>query len=129
MSGLVILPGQVLRLGFPFSEPPKEKYCLCICPASRLFFVINSKQYRFAPADSQIVLFQAELSCLRHDSYLDVSKVYEFEQRLIDHGAKAGVYSLGRSALERVLFRVRSQRFLPARQQELVLARFAAALE
>lgn len=116
-----MLPGQVIRIRFPYSSPPKYKYCLAICLTEKLFFIISSARYSMAPADSQVKLFKQELDCLSYDSWLDVSKAYTFEARDIATAEADGVYSLAKSGLERIKFAVSSQPYLPEKQKKLVL--------
>jgi hypothetical protein len=74
VPGILIRPGDVVRLKFPDSAPPgRNKFCLCVCVEHGLFFTINSNQYRGAPPSSQIKIKASQMSFLQHDSYLDVS--------------------------------------------------------
>ncbi len=65
-----LAPGDVLKIYFDYSNPPKTKICLCICIERGVFLTINSKPYSAAPADSQIKIFKEELSILKYDSYI-----------------------------------------------------------
>lgn len=121
MSGPVIQPGDVVRILFPYSDPPKRKICLCVCIEAGLFLVISSDPYRRAPADSQITVFKQELACLEYDSVLDASKAYRFEMATIQEATKGGVFRLADSALERIKFRVQGQGYLPREHKRLVL--------
>lgn len=122
MPGPVVQPGEVIRLRFPHSNPPKIKICLCICIEQGLFLVISSAPYRAAPADSQITIFQSELECLQHDSWLDTSKAYELDTHTVELGAAAGVFRLADSARARIKHHVTGQPYLTAEQKALVLA-------
>ncbi len=129
MPGHVNLrPGDVIRLKFPFSSPPKTKISLCVCLERGLFFIVSSKPYRAAPADSQLMLYAGELPCLDHDSCLDVSKGYELDQQTIEKGAAQGVFRLAASALARIRHAIDGQRYLPEWQRRLALDNFAAEL-
>lgn len=101
-----MLPGQVARLSFPFSNPPKPKYCLCAAPG--LFLVIGSEPYRFAPADSQLRVFKEELAPLSHDSWIDVSKAYR-----LDPPEGLPTWPLAPSALGRIRHALTTQPYIP----------------
>lgn len=122
MSCPVISPGDVVIAQFPHSAPPKPKFSLCICLTEGLFFIISTKPYSFAPADSQVKIFETELKCLRYDSYIDVSKAYQLDQQLIHSAAKNGVFPLDTTARNRIKFSVENQSYLPEKQKKLVLA-------
>ena len=122
MSGNLMSPGDVIRIRFPYSDPPKQKISLCICLDHGLFFIISTKKYQWAPADSQITIFKEELGCLDYDSYLDVSKAYEIDSAIISKGVAGGVFRLADSALNRIVFAISSQGYLPENQKRLALA-------
>lgn len=117
MPCLVIKSGQAAFLRFQFSDPPKIKICLCICIEQGLFFIISSKPYRWAPPDSQLTIFKEELGCLDHDSYLDISKAYEFDPHVISKGVEKGVYTLAPTALSRIKNALSLQNYLPEEQR------------
>jgi len=118
--------GEVIRLRFPFSDPPKIKISLCFCIEQGLFFIVSSRPYSFAPQDSQLTIFKEELSCLQHDSFLDVSKAYEFEAHVVTRGAENGVYPLAQSALVRIRNALQNQNYLPEHQKRKALQNLCA---
>lgn len=118
----MIKPGEVTILRFPYSNPPKPKICLCICIDQGLFFIISTAPYKWAPPDSQLKIFKEELSCLDYDSYLDVSKAYEFDPHTIEKGVTGGVYSLAPSALTRIKNALNGQSYLPEVQRSKALS-------
>lgn len=109
-----MLSGEVALLTFSHSTPPKLKYCLCGAP--RLFFVISSKPYTFAPADSQLKVFKEELGPLAYDSYLDVSKAYD-----IPVPDMVQTWPLSTSAIKRIRNAIASQSYLPEVQRTEIL--------
>jgi len=113
-----LVPGEVALIRFPYSNPPKQKICLCICINDKLYFVISSKAYAWAPADSQIKIFKEELECLEYDSWLDVSKTYY----LTLPAGKIEKWVLAKSAITRIKKAVEGQNYLPDRQKKLVLS-------
>lgn len=117
----LISAGDVVVARFPYSNPPKNKFCICICPNELLFLVINSKFYRFAGADSQIRIFKEELNLLEYDSYIDTSKAYCLDVCIVQKGLENGVSSLSVKTRERIKFHVKSQGYLPEYQKKLVL--------
>lgn len=118
-------PGQVIKIQFPYSDPPKLKYCLGICLRENLFFVISSNAYRWAPPDSQITIYKNELACLNYDSFLDVSKTYAFSAEEIAQAEKKGIFDLSPDAIKRIRSRVAGQSYLPKEQKDKVLENFS----
>ena len=117
----LISSGDVIVARFPYSNPPKNKFCICICPNELLFLVINSKFYRFAGADSQIRIFRDELSLLEYDSYIDTSKAYCLDACGVQKGVENGVYPLSSDTRSKIKFHVETQGYLPEHQKKLVL--------
>ncbi len=116
-------PGEAIWMRFPYSEPPKNKLCLCVCVEDNIFLLVNSKAFRAAPADSQIALFTEDLSCLVHKSFLDVSKSYDdFPIKEIERGINRGVYSLVISARNRIKHAVGGQPYLAERVKKKILS-------
>lgn len=112
-----LAPGEVALISFPFSNPPKDKFCLCICIESGLYFIISSKAHKWAPGDSQVKIFKEELGCLSYDSWLDVSKAY----RLPLPNGNFDKWELARSAISRIKLAVEGQSYLPENQKQQVL--------
>lgn len=121
MSG-GLTPGDALWLRFPYSTPPKNKICLCICVEDGIFLVVNSKPYKAAPADSQITLYPEDVAILEHKSYLDVSKYYSgFPPEEIARGISRGVQPLSNAARAKIKHIVSSQPYLIERVKRKVL--------
>jgi hypothetical protein len=115
-------PGDALWLRFSHSNPPKNKICLCVCVEEGIFFVISSKPYKAAPADSQITIYPEELSILAHTSFLDVSKSYVgFSPAEIARGISRGVHHLSDSARAKIKHIVSGQGYLIERVKKKVL--------
>lgn len=114
-------PGDAVWLRFPFSEPPKNKICVCVCVEENVFLIVSTRAYRFAPADSQLRIFEAELGILEYDSYIDVSKSYTFPAEVIAKGVAKGTYPLADSARARIKHAVETQPYLPERIKKKIL--------
>ena len=71
--------GDVLLLRAGFIDPPKDKYVICIDPNQGYFFMINSAPWRATPR-AQVRIRPHELQCLKHDSYVDTSKIVLFDK-------------------------------------------------
>lgn len=78
--------GDVVLIHCLSTNPPKDKFCICLCPTNKLFFFINSKQYW--PKDAQIMVQPHELTFLNHDSWIDTSKVINISQSEIRNAVK-----------------------------------------
>ena len=120
-SGLT--PGDAIWMRFPHSDPPKNKLCLCACIEDNIFLIISSKEYRAAPADSQIAIYKEDLAILDHRSFLDVSKYYDgFSSQEIERGIRNGVHPLSAPARARIKHIVSGQPYLIERVKKKVLA-------
>ena len=71
--------GDLILVNCQFTNPPKEKFAICVCPEEKLFFFINSRPRRLAEA--QVEIQDYELDCLSHYSHVDTSKVVTFSER------------------------------------------------
>jgi hypothetical protein len=116
-------PGDAILIRFPHSDPPKKKICVCVCVDENIFLVISSKAYAAAPADSQIKIFKKELDLLQYDSYLDASKYYEdFSPKEIERAVLSpGVFSLSKSARDRIKYRIGTQPYLIERVKKKIM--------
>ncbi len=74
--------GDVILVKCQFTNPPKEKFAICVCPEEKLFFFINSQPRRLAEA--QVEIQDYELDCLSHNSHVDTSKVVTFSERELE---------------------------------------------
>jgi hypothetical protein len=110
-------PGEVVLLKFPYSTPPKNKFCLCVCREGRKFFVISTDPYPWSAASSQVKIFKEELGALAHDSWLDMSTVYEIEA---PRNAGLEKWPLARSAIGRILHGIGSVSTLSKKQRECI---------
>ena len=80
-----LTPGRVLYILCDFTNPPKPKYLVLVCPDTQprpLLFVVNSRisdYLRKRPylLACQVTLRAADYDWLRHDSYIDCSNVIE----------------------------------------------------
>ena len=127
MPRAVIKPGQVVRLKLPDSEPEpgRNKYCLCLCVEESLFFTINTKPYKFAPQETQLLLHKEQLPFLEYDSYLDASKVKQIPVDAVEEGLKhGGVFPVDESALKHIRFIVSRQRYLAKRFLDILCNNF-----
>ena len=69
--------GEVILVRTTLTNPPKEKFAVCVCNARGLFFFINSEPRR-RKLDAQVLIHVHELGCLSHDSYIDTSQLRVF---------------------------------------------------
>lgn len=68
--------GDVFVIRTALSRPPKDKIVLCVCPATPLFFWINSLPRPHGVGQFQLV--EADHGALRHDCFLDCSRLTTF---------------------------------------------------
>jgi hypothetical protein len=122
MASLEVRPGQIVKLLFNYSKPPKWKYCLAVCIDSGLFLIINSEKYRFASGLSQVQAYVTESPVLERDSWVDASKMYSFTQEEIERGvAEHGIWDADKSLLKRIKEMAKMDGGLPGWQFELLL--------
>jgi hypothetical protein len=116
---LLARPGDVVRLKFPYSDPPgRNKFCLCVCIANGLFFTINTKPYRGAPQSSQIGIKVSQMPFLEHDSYLDASVLQKIPAEVVQAGEITPRPS--DQTLRHLKEVITRQPFLPTRQKILI---------
>lgn len=118
-----VLPGEVALLKFPYSDPPKQKFCLCVCLETSHFLVISSKHYPWAAASTQMKIFKEELGALSHESWLDMSTLYAIE---IPRGAAVKKWPLKKSAIQRILHAVPGISSLSPAQKECIIRSLTA---
>jgi len=117
-----LTPGDAIWMRFPYSDPPKNKLCLCICIEEHIFLIISSRAYSAAPADSQIALHKEDLDVLSHRSFLDTSKYYDnFPPQEIARGIRGGVCPLSQPARARIKHIVSGQWYLIERVRKKIL--------
>ena len=72
--------GHVYLVYTVLTKPPKEKIVICVCAAEALFLWINSKS---RPHDvGQLSLTATDHAALKHDCFLDCSRVTTFTAEL-----------------------------------------------
>jgi hypothetical protein len=69
--------GRIYIIFSPYTKPPKEKICLCVCDVKPLFFFINTKPSFIAGASVQID--PSDSASLTHVSHVDLSNVVTFQ--------------------------------------------------
>jgi hypothetical protein len=69
-----IQAGDVIRVMAHFTQPPKPKILICVCPIKFKYLVISSKPFALAMS-AQLKVELTELKCLEHTSYVDTSKL------------------------------------------------------
>ena len=115
---MVLQPGDVLYIYCVYSNPPKNKYAICVCPHFPLFFFINTYPRRTSP-DAQVYIEKTELSCLRRDSYINTAAMFTFAQNELDKSEKRGV--LTDAIRARIIYAVSNHDYLPLRHKEIAL--------
>lgn len=71
---MAISAGDVIRIRANFTNPPKPKYLICVCPKNCYYLVINSEPYQLA-AEAQLRVTKGEIGALEHTSYIDTAKL------------------------------------------------------
>ena len=78
-----LIPGSIIYIYCPFTNPPKEKYIVVADLSDPpLLIVVNSSVHRFIAERprllaSQVLLPQADYPFFRHDSHLDCSTIID----------------------------------------------------
>ncbi len=114
-----------------FIEPqPKDKLLVLIRMSPHpLFFVINSRSDRFS--DGSVILRSAKYTFLRHDSFMDCSKILEWftadeVHRQIEEEPGRIKGHLDRDDIDELLEAVSRTRQLSAVQKNLIMETFLA---
>jgi len=108
----MLTPGDVILAFCPFISPPKNKYCLCICPVDRFFLFVNTNQY-IPLAHGQVTIWKEELACLSYTSHVDVVSVFELPESTIKIAVSKGhVWPMQQSAKDRIKENAQSSRLL-----------------
>ncbi len=76
----MLLPGEVIRIFDRYTRPPKPKWHICVCQHYGLFLRINSNPL-WPP---HFALYQSESPWLDHDSYVELTRLYEFRKPEVD---------------------------------------------
>lgn len=108
--------GDVILVNCQLTNPPKEKFAICVCPEKKLFFFINSQPRRLAEA--QVEIQDYELDCLSHNSHVDTSKVVTFSECELQTSRHKG--PLSNMLKLRIKRRVREHPHLAKRYADLV---------
>lgn len=127
----ILTPGNVLVLFCDFTTPPKEKYLILISTnPNLLFFIVNSNINEFKQGldellEAQIPLELKDHPFLKHDSYVDCSKVIRhFDATEVISQMNSGLGSL-KGKIEN---RVRAQIREAVNQSRILENRFKRAI-
>jgi hypothetical protein len=75
----------VVRIHCADLVPPHDKFCICICPENRLFMFINSEPPKFRKArDLAVEIANFEVHFLNHTSYIDTTRLMQFDPAVVD---------------------------------------------
>lgn len=66
--------GHIYIINTVLSKPPKEKYAVCVCVADQFFIWINTEPRPHA--HDQLPLLTGCHELVKHDSYVDCSKIF-----------------------------------------------------
>ncbi|MDO8837395.1 MAG: hypothetical protein Q7V31_00595 [Parvibaculum sp.] len=83
--------GHVYVIHTALARPPKDKLTVCICATDNLFFWINTNPQRHNIG--QLALVAADHGALKHDCFLDCSRVTTFSQHELDAAQPRGSIS------------------------------------
>ena len=84
---MILSAGKIIKVFCVFAKPPKQKYAVCICPISRLFFLINSDPRKISP-DTQILIRKDDFKFLAGDSYINTATICLFSEEEINRGSE-----------------------------------------
>ena len=74
----------VVRIYCEFLTNPHDKFCVCICPKTNLFFFINSDPPQFRKASTlAITIDNFEATFISHTSYLDTTKLVQIPEAAV----------------------------------------------
>ena len=68
-------PTHVYSIYCSYIQNPHHKYSICVCPSWARFLWINTEP-RKIKSDAQIIITSDDLSCLKHDSYINTGQFY-----------------------------------------------------
>lgn len=113
-----VIRGDVLAIFDDNTRPKKIKWHLCVCDNPHYFLRINSNPL-FRP---NCLLRSAEMAFLRHDSYLEMGRLFEFSPAQVHAAMAAGGYKGRLSALDRrdVVFEIEKATTLTREQKDLI---------
>lgn len=108
--------GHVYIVNTALSQPPKEKYAVCICVDPRLFVWINSKARPHGKDQLQIEAGCHEL--VKHDSHIDLSKLFahpDFEMEVAKEFAR-----ISKELCQRIIEQLESNEMLSRQHIDLI---------
>ena len=83
-TGLDMQKWDVVRIHCAELAHAHDKYCICICPVTNLFMFVNSDKPMFRKArDLAVEIANFELHFLKRTSYVDTTKLMEFDAAVV----------------------------------------------
>ena len=122
-GNIKIQAGDVIKVTANFTNPPKEKIMICICPIKFKYMVINTKPYGLA-RPAQLPVSVTELPCLDHNSHIDTSKLVTLSametQYVVDSDERCHKGPLPPKLKQSIKALILQHRIMPKDQMNLV---------